>query len=226
MTILDVTIDFETCALSANAAVMQLAAVPFQRNPEEFSYKNVFDRDMPTFNARVDLRSCVMDGFDFDKETLKWWAEKPQVLKDEVMGGDCYPLKEVMEQFAEWLVDISSDKESPVIVLWAQGADFDIAILRNVFRKYQLTLPVAFHNFRDARTFIIENGAALLLDHPEEGIADNSKVYEQIPAMPGTNEGMPHNALFDAVRTSWNVAYIFSQIGSIRNSIDDLRSKQ
>lgn len=219
MTVLDVTIDFETCALSANAAILQLAAVPFKRNPKEFSYKNVFARDMPNFNAKVDLRSCVMDGFEFDKDTLKWWAEKPQVLKDEVMGGDCYPLQEVMEQFSEWLDYISSGKENPVIVLWAQGADFDIAILRNVFRKYKLTLPVSFHNFRDARTFIIENGAALLLDHPEDGIADNSKVYEKIPALPELTESMPHNALFDAMRTSWNVAYVFSLMGNVRSSM-------
>lgn len=219
MTILDVTIDFETCALSANAAILQLAAVPFNTRVNEMNKKQVFTPDIPPFNAMVDLRSCVMDGFDFDKDTLKWWSEKPQALKDEMADGDCYPLKDVMEQFIDWLNDLALSAEGAVICLWSQGADFDIAILRNICKKYNLTLPVSFHNFRDARTFVIENISNLLLPHPEEGVADNNLVYQRIPAYPDhVFGGCTHNAIYDAARTSWNVAFTFKVMNEMKSN--------
>ena len=76
MKIIDVTIDLETCSLAANAAVMQVSAVAWNRHAT--AADELFVKNIPAFDARVDLRSCVMDGFDFDRETIKWWSNKPQ----------------------------------------------------------------------------------------------------------------------------------------------------
>ena len=91
---LDFTIDFETCSLSANAAPMQVAIVPWMRDAEKDPFDlpaadannlTADDRErglgrIQPFVGYVDLRTCVVDGFDFDPETIKWWSEKSDVL--------------------------------------------------------------------------------------------------------------------------------------------------
>lgn len=220
---LDLTIDFETCSLSSNAAVMQLACVPFDRNAEKEG--DVFPKDVMPFEAKVDLRSCVMDGFDFDSKTVEWWSRQPEKVKAEVAGGDCYPLKEVMEQFVNWINDCYAlyGKEL-VITLWAQGSDFDIALLRNICNKYSITLPVPFHNFRDARTFIIEHGSYGYLSDYLEGIKDNRKVYAQLPKMPDDDTDT-HNAVYDARRTSWNLWTVLRGLSELQKNFEYLRSQ-
>ena len=49
---IDVTIDFETCSLSANAAILQLAAVAWDRNASE---KPFIACKIPSFNEHIDL---------------------------------------------------------------------------------------------------------------------------------------------------------------------------
>lgn len=205
---LDITLDLETCSLSTNAAVLQLAAVAWNRYAEDSN--EVFVTDIPTFDAKVDLRSCLMDGFDFDRDTCKWWADRPSKLRAEMMSGDCYPLEEVFRNFADWLTDAKQIAGADSLALWAQGADFDLAILRTVCRKYGIRLPLSYHDFRCARTFIIEVGANRVLQEPLEGLKDHSKVYDCLPPCPLDDDA--HNALYDAQRTSYNLWNVLSLI--------------
>lgn len=208
MKIIDVTIDLETCSLAANAAVMQVSAVAWNRHATDAD--ELFVKNISAFDARVDLRSCVMDGFDFDRETIKWWSNKPQELKDEITNGDCYPIKEVFEQFAQWMTEAKEYSQAVVVCLWAQGADFDIAILRHVLNKYGIKLPIGYRDFRDARTFIAEVGSRMLLEDHVDGIADHGKVYAMLPDFP--EKADVHNALFDAKRTTWSLWHVISSI--------------
>ena len=91
---------------------------------------------------------------------------------DEITNGDCYPIKEVFEQFAQWMTEAKEYSQADVVCLWAQGADFDIAILRHVLNKYGIKLPIGYRDFRDARTFIAEVGSRMLLENHVDGIAE------------------------------------------------------
>ena len=70
---LDITFDLETCSLASNAAVMQIAAVAWVRTHEVS--ESLFKED-DSYNTGVDLRSCVMDGLDFDPKTIAWCLPK------------------------------------------------------------------------------------------------------------------------------------------------------
>lgn len=207
MKIFDVTIDLETCSLEPNAAVLQVAAVAWQRNA--LASEELFFTDVPPFDAKVDLRSCVMDGFDFDRDTCRWWSQQPEQLRQEIAGGDCYPVNEVFDNFIQWLTEVKTAHKADTLCIWSQGADFDIAILRNVLRRYNLSLPTSYRNFRDARTFIAEVGSRVILSDPSEGLADHNKIYESLPPFPEKEN--VHNALFDARRTSWSLWNIMSR---------------
>lgn len=215
MRIIDVILDLETCSLAANAAVLQVAAVVAERYAEK--PRSVFPKDIIPFDAKVDLRSCAMEGFDFDNDTLKWWAEKPKALRDAMAAGDCYPIDEVFQQFAAWVEEVKQTTESDDIILWAQGSDMDIAILRHVCRHFALPLPCKYWNFRDARTFIIETVNALHFPSSNAGLEEHKRVYDVLLPLPedmqpGTSE---HDALYDAARTAWNVSQVFKILRSL-----------
>ena len=96
---IDITFDMETCATTANAAVMQVAAVAWNRSAKENPFE-IFDRNDPDgamcgFNEHIDLRTCVVDGFDFDQATVKWWANQTDKAKKAVTDGLAEPVEEV-----------------------------------------------------------------------------------------------------------------------------------
>lgn len=87
----------------------------------------------------------------------------------------------------------------------------DIAILRHVFRHFNMELPCKYWNFRDARTFIIEVVNSIHYPASNAGLEDHKKVYDVLPQMPENAAfgGEAHNAIYDAARTAWNVCHVF-----------------
>lgn len=213
---LDFTIDFETMALTANAAVMQVAIVPWFRNSETDPFSD--EQDLRPYVGYVDLRSCVVDGFDFDPATIKWWAKQNDKAKRAVTSGLPEPIRDVANTVHEYIVDIVKRYNIDSICLWSQGSDVDIAILRNICQKYGVELEsiVPHTSFRDCRTIILEAAAVSLTFKPleidgrtiiaEDVMRNPSLAYKLYKPLPEryTNGSEAHDALFDAVQSSWN----------------------
>lgn len=222
---IDITFDLETCATTANAAVMQAAAVPWDRTAKEspFSVQNgEVTVDYPyyvSFNEHIDLRTCVVDGFDFDMATIKWWANQTEKAKKAVTGGLAEPIEEVFIRFIEWMESVKRDTKAESVCLWCQGMDFDGAILRNICKKYDLELPFRYQQFRDARTVILETAVAwqgtrekmLVKDGklltPEDILKKPCLAYGLYKPLPSEygDKSEAHDAMFDCLQTSWNV---------------------
>ena len=212
MKLIDITFDLETCSTTPNAAIMQLAAVAWYRNHDDSA--TLFDH-MPKLNVGVDLRTAVMDGFDFDPSTCSFWHGNKQQVKDVVLNLEAHPVKDVVEGFINWIDGIRQDYGADAACLWAQGSDFDIAIIRNALAKYGLRLPMTQKFFRDARSICLEVGAHLLRDkdiEPDDALCD-MKTYEdsiydvltsRYEAPPALNETCVHDALYDACRTAFS----------------------
>ena len=197
---LDFTIDFETCSLSANAAVMQVAVVPWLRDGEKDPF--IKESELAPFVAFVDLRTCVVDGFDFDPATVRWWARQSDGAKAAVTGGTPEPIHVVLAGLLSYIEEAVGKYELTSICLWCQGPDVDIAILRNLCEKYGRALEdfVPHTSFRDCRTMILES--AIAFDE------EKAKMYLEKPhlAYPTyTGVGEAHDALYDAIRSSWSV---------------------
>ena len=221
---LDITIDFETCAMTANAAVMQVAMVPWLRDNDADPFS--FD-DMDIYEGCVDLRTCVVDGFDFDPETIKWWSERNLKAKEAVTKGEPKAVDDVLIGMLNYIRELKEKHALTSIFVWCQGMDFDIAILRNLCSRYDVNLEdiVPHTSFRDCRTVILEGAMIqaerLCLRHRTSIPEDNvpvptvlptdvftypSKAYVLFDPLPDRYAGgsEAHDALFDAVRSSWN----------------------
>lgn len=217
MTHLDFTIDFETCALSGNAAPIQVAIVPWRRDAEDDPF--AIDKVIP-FVRYVDLRTCVVDGYDFDHDTISWWSRQSAEAKDAVCDGTPEPVTDVMFAAINFLRDTAAFYHADSVCLWCQGPDVDIAILRNFCKKHDVCLEdtVPHTSFRDCRTIILE--AALLIAErsmtgkstrargialPHQILTDPTLAYKIFDCLPEKyQQGTAHDALYDAMRSSWN----------------------
>ncbi len=215
---LDITIDFETCAMTANAAVMQVAMVPWLRDNDADPFS--FD-DMDTYEGCVDLRTCVVDGFDFDPDTIKWWSERNLKAKEAVTKGEPEAVDDVLIGMLNYIRELKEKHALTSIFVWCQGMDFDIAILRNLCRKYGVKLEenIPHTSFRDCRTVILEaalieasrslNGKSTRANGiilPEQILAGSYDVYKMFDPLPERYSAgsEAHDALYDALRSSWN----------------------
>ena len=215
---LDITIDFESCGLTASSAPMMVALVPWLRDAdvEPFLTKD----DAEPLVMYVDLRTCVVDGFDFDPQTLRWWSRQSQAARDAVTHGLAEPVQEVLVAVVNYIRSLHERFHLDSICLWSQG-ELDTAMLRYIATKYDINLDdtISHTQLRDARTVIIEaarieagrslhgkstraNGIIL----PEQILAGSYHVYKMFDPLPDryTNNSEAHDALYDAIRTSWN----------------------
>ena len=215
---LDITFDLETAGRTANAAVMQVAAVAWRRDAES----DPFYDDMIIYNEHIDLRTCLVDGFEFDPETVTWWSRRSDAAKRAVCAGLPEPVEEVFNRFLYWMKAVAKNTDAASVCLWCQGSDFDTAILRNICHRYDLDDLddiIPHTQLRDARTLILEaaliearrsiegkstraNGIVL----PDQILAGSYDVYKMFDPLPDryTNNSVAHDALYDALRTSWN----------------------
>lgn len=214
---LDFTIDFETCSLSANAAVMQVAIVPWLRDNDVSPFCN--DDEITPYVGHVDLRSCVVDGFDFDPSTVKWWSENSDKAKAAVTSGFPEPISDVLIAALNYIRSAIKKYDLATVCLWCQGMDVDIAILRNLCRKYDVNLEevIPHTQFRDCRTIILEAALKMATNSlngdgteargimlPEKVLAGDRDAYKLFKPLPEPYEnGELHDALFDAVRSTW-----------------------
>ena len=250
MKIIDITFDFETTSLSADAAILQIGAVawdssskgnsPFfdfgdkesENNSDatERDYKGMFLKDLP-------LNEQFLAGCDIDKNTQRWWLQQDEHVKYSLLDFDNTGINvcDALNDFFTFMFKVRDRTNADAFNLWCQGPDTDIAILKMATKRF-LNLnphkfPIAHTRFRDCRTIILTGGLEYMMTHAkelkglddaslsaktgglyDEYIKDPNIVYKYLPQLPETvthdiekcGISNAHNALYDAVMSSWN----------------------
>ncbi len=221
MKTIDITFDFETCALCPTAAVMSMGAVAWKRDGEYTPFFLDKDGDADsdyTFSAHVDLRGMFIDGFTFDAATAQWWSRQSDDAKDSLLEWDaedapCWRIQTVVKSFFDWIKDIKEATDADAVCLWSQGSDFDIAILRNICHKYGIAIPVSYKTFRDHRTFFME-GASIIC-----GISGTECNEDTAYALvdPYDSDGERHIPVYDcksSIYATWQMMKYLQCVGS------------
>lgn len=159
----DLMIDIETLSIKDTAAVISIGACFFDTKTKEIGAKF-------SMNLKLDEQ---LKNRTVDADTLKWWFTQSDAAK-RVFSEEALPTDIVLKTFAAWVLANARVEE---VRPWGNGATFDISILENLFRQYNIDPPWVFWNVRDLRTF-------------REYVAGNAKV---------TKLGIDHNALDDAM---------------------------
>lgn len=129
----DIMIDLETLATTPDSHILSIGAIVM--NDFDQSFYRVTGT-VEQFGRRVDTR------------TIDWWIDQNQAAQDEVLIDVELTLRQALEEFIKFC------KTNRVQRVWSHGATFDIVILDDAFRQYDLKCPWLFWNARDTRTLI------------------------------------------------------------------------
>lgn len=201
--VVNIALDIETLSRRSTAAIISIAA-------KTFSLGEAKVKESTEFKYAVDATSCAMLGMDFDNETVEWWSKKPDVVKEQFYYG--YNIRHVLGALGTFVVEVKKINEADEVVVWCQGTDFDIPILRNAFvlannDRAEKTIPWKFTNVRDSRTFIHE-GVHLIDPTVEDP-------YSIIPKNPNWVE---HDAMSDCGQLIHNVTWVYNKLTEMLNA--------
>jgi len=179
-------VDIETLgAARESAPVISIAAIKFDLNAGEVDTDNAFYKN-------ISLPDAVSYG-KIEKGTWGWWMadERREVFQNILFDKKATTTREALIALNKW-VGTGKKQQTP----WAQGTDFDFAILDRLTAQLDVTNPFSmFWRRRDVRTFkdTIRNLGVPELDVPRRtGLAHNalSDVIHQIDTMIAYNDAI------------------------------------
>lgn len=200
--VINIALDIETLSCRETAAIISLAAVPFDKYGEgEDILKFPFGEETVGFESYyevVNATSCALAGLHFDNDTVKFWHKQTDDAKAELLSQPPLSIREATEGFVNYIERLKKQLNVDVHI-WAQGTDFDLPIIRNAIREVlQIKdIPWKHYQVRDARTWILES-IELLFGNIEEP-------YSVIPV---NDTWKKHSALSDAKQLAWNVGHV------------------
>lgn len=175
----DVMVDLETLSTSTTAMILSIGAVKFNRQTRQISDDK--------FYFTINVQSYPKNVFDIDPSTILWWLKQSDTARNDLMKNP-RDVKNVLEDFTKWFGDS--------VYIWSHGSVFDVVILENAMKIFNIPTPWKFYNIRDTRT-IYEIGKTFIME------TDRAK-------------GTYHNALDDAIVQT---QVLFRAITNIRKSL-------
>lgn len=168
-------LDLETLGTRPGCVVLTIGAVLF----DPYSLKE----PGPGIYMRVDADEQIAAGREVQEDTLRWWMDQAEDIREEALGEtDRVSVEYMYRELNRICVGVNN--------IWAQGPVFDIAILENIYRQYGWPTPWQFWQIRDSRTLF--------------GVHGDPRVKGR--------EGH-HNALADCVYQAQGVQQIYKRLG-------------
>lgn len=168
-------LDLETLGTRPQCVVLTLGAVKF--NPYSI------DTVGSGLYIRPDADEQIARGREVQEETVEWWMRQAPDVREEALGSEGrVPVEEMLRDLNKFLVGADC--------IWAQGPVFDIAILENLYRQYDISFNWQFWQIRDSRTLF--------------GVHGDPRIKGKV--------GL-HNALEDCVSQAQAVQQIYRKLG-------------
>lgn len=134
-----VTIDLESLGATSNAPIVSIGAVAFNAN-------GIIDNSK--LYLVIDHRDALERGAVINPETVKWWKKQSEEAraifsKDIPRISTSNALHRLQRYFNEFGEDVC---------VWGNGADFDNAMLSQMYASFDMKQPWKFWNNRCFRT--------------------------------------------------------------------------
>jgi hypothetical protein len=140
---MDVMLDLETLSTRPESVVLTMGAIKF----------NPFKQDDfgQTLYIRPDVDEQISNGRHVSDDTMNWWLDQPEEVREEALNtDDRMPIEEMLRTLNRFLVGVDN--------IWAQGPIFDIGILENLYRQHNTPPPWKHWQIRDSRTIFGTHG--------------------------------------------------------------------
>lgn len=235
MRTIDITFDLEATSLQSTAAIMSFGAVAWNRQAESNPFllnENMAVGSNDGFGRYIilapHLSQQFVSGFDFDRNTARWWNSQSDDAKSKVITAKSVYCDFLAVEWIKWIGNALDFAGADSYRLWCQGPDFDLAIFRHFLSVFDTDHLIKLHHcyFRDARTFTLEAVETILKagkwgelvdtpDYtPDDFRANPQTIYAHLPQMTERVKdalnykgelSSRHSVLFDAAQSSWNV---------------------
>ncbi len=166
-------IDLETLGTDPTAPIVAIGAVFFDPQTGELGAE---------FSATISFESAC-ERRTPSASTIQWWLKQSDDARAKVVRGK-QGMFEALDGLHRFIRDNTNVKP------WGNGATFDISMLEDCFKCYDMTVPWKFWNIRDVRT-VVELGEM-------KGFSKDDVPFE----------GTPHVALDDAKHQARYVSFI------------------
>lgn len=132
--------DLETLGTEDHAAIIQIGAVHFKTDVEDFKV-------LTDFSCNVKFTSENLG--HIDGGTLKWWLEQTDEARSIVFNQEgAVPLHEALVKFSDWILKKVEGKP----IMWANGALFDTRLLRQAYERCGVAYPISYRQEACFRT--------------------------------------------------------------------------
>jgi hypothetical protein len=172
---MDIMLDIETLGTCPDCVVLTLGAVRFDPYTKTDMKGGIY--------CRPDVDDQIVQGRIVREDTMQWWSEQAEEVREEALGEEGrIPVTQMLQELNRFLVGANN--------IWAQGTVFDIGILEHLYRQYDMVPNWQYWQITDSRTLFKIHG-----DPRVKGKA-----------------GL-HNALEDCVSQAQAVQQIYADIG-------------
>jgi hypothetical protein len=139
----DFMLDLETMGIQKNAAILSIAAVPFDQNKDP-DLQNIFYEKIDP-----ECYSKYQGKFSLDISTIKWWMQQIKEVREEAWMGT-ESIQEVLWKFKQWNKTMYPNPKD--VRVWSHGKDFDVVLMEHAFNTVGIDVPWKFWNTMDTRT--------------------------------------------------------------------------
>lgn len=133
----DVMIDIETLGTSANCIILTVGAAKFNPNTVSAPIDNFYMR--LSIDEQQQMNRCS------EAETVDWWLKQDDAVRTEAFDPD--NRIDIVTALTELSAFIKGSKS-----VWAQGPQFDMVILENIYQQFGIAKPWRYNIVRDCRT--------------------------------------------------------------------------
>ena len=184
----DVVIDIETMGTEDDSVIVSIGAVVFNRADEPGTI-------ISNFHVKVDTES--QPNRSITAATMLWWMKDDmKSAREAAFGNNEVPklrLGLALKKLEEFIVDSRPNE------FWACSPDFDMGILSNAYKSFNVKFPGSFWQFRDIRTL-----ESFLYGHGT-----------RVKGKENFIDGVAHDALHDCLMEAKTVQNCYKMVKSL-----------
>ena len=146
----DIIIDFETLGNASetdNFIVLNMSCLLF-----DIDEKDEFEHLLANVQSfKFDIDEQIDIGWKAEKDTLEWWKKQSKEARKQLEKSDeDIKIKQFVDDFSTIL------NEAKIERIWSRGTDFDLPILKRLFRQdnKQLNSYLPYWAATDIRTYL------------------------------------------------------------------------
>lgn len=148
---MDIMLDLETLGVRCGSVILSIGACTFDRVTGTHLFTGP---KQPTFHRFLRIKEQQLAGCTVDASTFLWWLGQSDQARKAMLNGqdEAGVVEGVLNGLDHWFNVVCP--EVPARKVWANGADFDLALLSELYRKWGRQAPWPYNGARDMRTVL------------------------------------------------------------------------